>query len=308
MDINKVELSVVVPAFNEEQVIDSSLKKIRSVLDSENIKYEIIVIDDGSTDLTKSKLLEVQKTWENLKLLFFVKNRGHMAAITAGLNESKGNWVLTIDADLQDPAEVIPIMYRKANDENVDVVYGVRKDRTSDTFLKRVTAAIYYKLINKITESEVPAHAADCRLMSRRVVDLVNSLPEKNKIYRLLIPWLGFPSTTVEYSRQSRGAGKSHYKLRHMISLAWNSVTSFSILPLRLAIYTGFVGVIGSVALIIYVITGYLANQTIPGWSSLTILILFFGSIQLIFFGILGEYISKIFIQLQNRPTYNLDR
>lgn len=305
---NVVELSVVVPAFNEEQVIDLSLRKIRKVLDLESINYEVIVVDDGSTDLTQSKLLVAAESWKNLRVLHLIKNRGHMAALTAGLNEAVGEWVITIDADLQDPAEVIPIMYRKAITEKVDVVYGVRKDRNSDGLLKRVSASIYYKLINKITESEVPEHAADCRLMSRRVVDLVNSLPEKNKIYRLLIPWLGFPSTTFEYSRQNRGAGKSHYKLRHMIKLAWDSITSFSVLPLRLAIYTGFIGVLGSVSLIVYVLSGYISNQTIPGWASLTILILFFGSIQLIFFGILGEYISKIFIQLQNRPTYNLDK
>ena len=302
-----VNLSVVVPAYNEEEIINFSLDQLKKVLSAEKFTYEVLVVNDGSSDKTLEKLSHYQKKWKNLKIINFVSNRGHMAAITAGLQEATGNWILTIDADLQDPAEVIPAMFKKAIAEKVDVVYGVRKDRSSDSFLKRFTASIYYKIMRRITESDVPANAADCRLMSRRVVDVLNSLPEVNKVYRLLVPWLGFPSSTYEYARVARTAGETHYSTSDMVKLAWESVTNFSSKPLRLAFNAGLIGITVSIAWLMFVIFGFYTDINIPGWTSLMVIILFLGSLQLLSVGLLGEYIAKIFNQLQNRPIYNLE-
>jgi dolichol-phosphate mannosyltransferase len=304
---NKLDLSVVIPAFNEETILDLSLNALREELDALQISYEVIVVNDGSTDGTLEKLSYWQKSWNNLKILTLVSNRGHMAALTAGLDFAAGDWVCTIDADLQDPVHVITEMYLKAKDLGVDVIYGVRINRDTDSFFKKWTASIYYKIMDSLVGQSVHPHSADCRLMSRRVVNSLKNLSEKQKIYRLLVPWLGFPSSTIEYQRSARIAGSTHYKLRNMVSLAINSVTSFSASPLRFATWSGIAGAVVLFVGSVYVSVGWITGNVSPGWTSMMFTMLLFGSIQLICVGILGEYISKIFTEVQNRPIYYLD-
>jgi glycosyltransferase involved in cell wall biosynthesis len=299
-------LSVVFPVFNESEVIDISFKAFKETLDNFSFAYEVVAVDDGSTDDSFSKLENWADLWPELKVLSFISNKGHMAAITAGLKAASGDWVVTIDVDLQDPPDVIPKMLDLAKSQNVDVVYGIRSDRKSDTWFKRTTAKFYYKLIGRVTGIEVPMHAADCRLMSRRVVNELCKFPEIHKVYRLLVPWLGFPSQNYKYTRNDRAAGKTHYNLKKMVVLAWTSVTSFSAAPLRIAIWIGFVGIFSMLIISGYILVGWLSGDVYPGWTSIMLVVLFLGSLQLLSLGILGEYVSKLYSESQRRPLYIL--
>lgn len=301
-------LTVVIPIYNEVEILDLSLGEFRKVLDSMEVDYEVIGVNDGSTDGTTQKIESWTSNWSELKVIHFVSNRGHMAALTAGLEQSKGQWVATIDVDLQDPPSVIPVMLEMANKENVDVVYGLRGERSSDTWLRKHTANLFYKFLGKLVNVEVPQHGADCRLMSRRVVNSLNSLTEKQKIYRLLVPWLGYPSSEYHYARQTRQAGSTHYSIGQLTRLATNSVTSFSAAPLRLAIWISVVGILSLFVVGIYVSIGWFQGDTPEGWTSTMLLVLLMGSLQLLSLGIIGEYISKIFIEVQSRPTYEIQR
>jgi dolichol-phosphate mannosyltransferase len=300
------KLSVVIPIYNEFEVLDISFNKFRETLDQLPYSYEVIAINDGSTDDSNHKLKTWSSIWPELRILSFMSNKGHMAAITAGLKDANGNWVMTIDADLQDPPEVIPKMVELAITQKVDVIYGIRSDRKSDTWFKRTTAKIYYKLIGRLSGIEVPVHAADCRLMSRRVVEELNRFREIHKVYRLLVPWLGFPSLDFHYPRNERAAGETHYNLRKMVILAWTSITSFSAAPLRVAIWIGFSGIISLAMVSLYVLLGWSSGNVYPGWTSLMLVTVFMGSLQLLSLGILGEYISKLYAQSQERPLYIL--
>jgi glycosyltransferase involved in cell wall biosynthesis len=303
---SKLMLSVVVPIFNEELVIHKSFQEFRKALDTLDHRYEIVAVDDGSSDNTQDLLQQWVHMWPEVKLVTLVANRGHMAAITAGLENSSGDFVLTIDVDLQDPPEIIPKMLDMALTQNLHVVYGVRENRTKDTWFKRTTAHLYYKLLGRVLGIYVPMHAADCRLMSKTVVQVLNSLPEKQRVYRLLVPYLGFSFGEYKYARETRVAGKTHYSLKQMLNLTWVSITSFSTAPLRISTWAGFSGLILLLAGLIYVGFGWLQGNTSPGWASTVSVVLLMGSLQLITLGILGQYIAKIFVQVQDRPIYNL--
>jgi glycosyltransferase involved in cell wall biosynthesis len=302
-----VEISVVIPAFNEADALPLSLPRIDNVLSSTGRKYEILVVDDGSSDSTRSVVSELSKNLRSIRYIRLQKNQGHMAALSAGLNAAQGIWTVTIDADLQDPPEIIPEMIDIAERENVDIVYGIRSDRSSDTIFKRNTANLYYKIIRNLVQADIPMNAADFRLMSRLAVDTVNSLPERNKVFRLLIPWLGFPYKTVYYTRSARVAGASHYSFVKMFKLAWNSVLGFSSAPLRIATWLGITGIFASITISILATTGWVRDQNIPGWTSLVLLLTFFSSLQLLSIGLLGEYVGKIYMQGKNRPEYLLE-
>ena len=227
-----------------------------------------------------------------------------MAAITAGLEFAKGDFVVTIDADLQDPPELIPQMLEMALNGKLDVVYGVRLKRSTDTFFKRSTAKIYYSLIRKLLGQEISEGAADFRLMSRPVVSELLDLSEVNRVYRLLVPWLGYKSGVIEYERESRKAGKTHYSISSMSRLAIDSITSFSAAPLRLATWLGVAGMFVALVLTVFSLAAHLTGNTNDGWTSLLIVQVFFGAIQLLCIGLIGEYISRIFSETQRRPMY----
>jgi glycosyltransferase involved in cell wall biosynthesis len=302
-----VELSVVVPAYNEADAISITLQRLRITLDTLSVDYEVIVVDDGSRDDTLQKCQTAEKTWKQLRVISLLANRGHMVAISAGMDSSQGDFVVTIDADLQDPPELIGDMLDLAKRMNFDVVYAVRNDRSVDSFFKSQTARIYYWVIERMSGVEIQRNAADFRLMSRRVVDIIQALPEQKKVYRLLVPWFGFSSGEVFYKREARVAGETHYKLKDMASLAVNSVTSFSTAPLKLMTWIGVSGAALSMIFAVMSVLAKLTNQTVPGWTSTILVIIFMGSLNLISLGLIGTYVSKMYSQLQNRPQYLVD-
>ncbi len=299
-------LSVVVPVFNEQDVLPLFLERLRPVLEATADPYEIVLVDDGSTDQTPTLMNAIATSWAQVHVLRLRLNAGHQAALTAGLVHASGEWVITIDADLQDPPELISEMLASASADKADVVYAVRADRSRDSIPKRMTAGIYYRMMRSLVGSDIPKHAGDYRLMSRRVVDELNRLPERHRVYRLLVPHLGYPSSIVQYSRTEREAGETKYSTTKMIRLAADSVTSFSAAPLRLATWLGGIGAFLSAVLAVVSIGAWLTGATVPGWTSVMVAVLFMGAIQLLSFGLFGEYLGRIFSELQGRPLYYL--
>jgi dolichol-phosphate mannosyltransferase len=290
--------------FNEAQVLPLFAARLRPVLDGMTTGYEVLAVDDGSSDATAAILYGMRRDWPELRVLRLRRNCGHQVAVTAGLHHARGDWVVSIDADLQDPPEKIPEMLQTAREHGYDVVYGIRADRGTDTYLKRTSAAMYYRLVRRLVGNDVPAHAGDFRLVSRAVVDALKTLPEQQPVYRLLVPWLGFPSGEVTYVRESRAAGATKYPLAKMIKLAWDSVTNFSAAPLRLATKLGVTTMIFCFLAVIGTIVSFALGKTVSGWTSLAIAILFLGAIQLICLGLAGEYLGRIYSAVQQRPTY----
>jgi len=301
---NHPTLSVVIPMYDEEAVLPLLVQRLRPVLDSLGETYEVVAVDDGSRDATASIVTLMRRTWPQLRLIRLRRNCGHQAALTAGLHRALGAYVVSIDADLQDPPEVIGEMLRLAQKDDLAIVYGVRGDRSTDTMFKRGTAGLYYRLMRRIVGTRVPASAGDFRLLRSDAIEALKSLPEQKPVYRLLVPWLGFPSGEVTYVREKRAAGSTKYPLAKMTKLAFDSISGFTTAPLRLAIWLGLAGVLTCLVLTVKTMLAYLSGDVVPGWTSLFLAVMFLGTIQLICLGLLGEYVGRIFQALQHRPTY----
>ncbi|GAA3574419.1 glycosyltransferase family 2 protein [Kribbella ginsengisoli] len=297
-------LSVVVPMYDEEEVLPIFFERMHPLLDGLGISYEVLVVDDGSRDKTAALLTEATAKWPQLRLVRLLRNSGHQAALSAGFRRARGEYLVTIDADLQDPPEVIAELLATARDKDVDVVYGVRSDRSSDSWPKRTTARMYYRLMCRLVGKEIPFDAGDFRLVSRRVVDAVNGLPEDGRVFRLVIPWLGFPSAEVPYVRAVRAAGVTKYNWTKMFRLAFDSVTAFSAAPLRLATWLGLLGGLLSFAMVIGALIIKLSGNSIPGWTSTVLAVGVIGAIQLLCLGLLGEYVARLFQSSQRRPQF----
>lgn len=297
-------LSVVVPLYDEAEVLPLLVERLRPVLESLEVPYEVIAVDDGSTDQTPVLLQRYHREWPQLRVLRLRANAGHQAAISAGLSTARGDWVVTLDADLQDPPEVITEMLLSAAQHGVDVVYGLRTDRRSDSTFKRVSARFFYASMRAAGAKDLPSGAGDYRLMSRATVDAVNALPETHRVLRLVVPSLGFPSTSVGYRRDPRAAGRSKYPLARMVRLSLDSVTGFSLAPLRLATWLGLGGFVASVVLLSYALVAKLIGHTVAGWTSTVVIVAGVGAVQLLCLGLLGEYVGRIYTTLQGRPTY----
>ena len=297
-------LSVVVPIYNEEAVLPIFAERLRPILDALDTSYEVVAVDDGSSDATPVMLQRMLREWPELRVVRLRANAGHQAAISAGIRAAVGDYVVTIDADLQDPPETIATMLQVARDEKVDVVYGVRSDRSSDTVFKRQTANAYYRLMGRAGATDAPRSAGDFRLMSRATVDAVNALPEHHRVLRLVVPALGFPSAVVEYRRDERAAGESKYSLAHMVRLSLDSNTSFSIMPLRMATWFGLLGSVVAIGLLVFAVVAEVAGNTAPGWTSIVMAVAGFGALQLLCLGMLGEYVGRSYLMMQGRPTY----
>ena len=297
-------LSVVTPMFNEREAVDQFVARLRPVLDSLDVTYEVVVVDDGSTDGTTARVLQLREGWPQLRLVKLRRNVGHQLALAAGLRAARGQYTATIDADLQDPPEAIGEMLVTARDQNVDVVYGVRADRSTDSAFKRHTASGYYWVMRKLVGPWVSSQAGDFRLLSRQVVDILVDLPEQRPVYRLIVPSLGFPSAEVRYARAPRVAGETKYPLSKMVRLSIDSLTSFSAAPLRVATWLGVLSFLTCLLLVLAGLGAWALGVTVPGWTSLYIAVLLLGGIQLICLGLLGEYIGRIFAMSQRRPTF----
>jgi glycosyltransferase involved in cell wall biosynthesis len=285
-------------------VLPMFFERMRPFLNGLGTSYELVVVDDGSRDRTAALLLEAAKDWPQLRIVRLLRNSGHQAALSAGFRRARGEFLVTIDADLQDPPEVIAEFLTAVREQDVDVVYGVRSDRSSDTWVKRTTARMYYRLMCRLVGEEIPFDAGDFRLVSRRVVDAVNALPEDGRVFRLVIPWLGFPSAEVRYVRAERVAGTTKYNLSKMLRLAFDSVTAFSAAPLRLATWLGLLGGLLCCAVVIGALVVKLAGQSIPGWTSTVLAVGVIGAIQLLCLGLLGEYVARLFQSSQRRPQF----
>jgi polyisoprenyl-phosphate glycosyltransferase len=297
-------LSVVVPVFNEEDVLPLFAERLRPVLDGLGVSYEVLTVDDGSRDATPAVLELMRRTWPELRVVRLRRNAGHQNALTAGLHRARGRYVVSIDVDLQDPPEVIAEMLAVAEREGLDVVHGVRADRRTDSRFKRWTAGLYYRLIRRVVGAAVPHNAGDFRLLSRTAVDALTELPEQLPVYRLLVPWLGLPSGEVAYTRAVRAAGRSKYPLAKMVRLALDSITGFSAAPLRVATWLGCAGVALCVVLGGAVLAAYLWGNVVPGWTSMFVALVFLGALQLLCLGLLGEYVARVFTAVQGRPAY----
>lgn len=301
---NRITCSVVVPVYNEELVISETYKRLKGVMDYTKEGYEIIFVNDGSIDTTRYKIENICKKDENIILLNFSRNFGHQAAITAGMEASSGEAVVVIDADLQDPPEVIIKMIEKWR-EGYEVVYGKRIKRDGESRFKKFSSAAYYRLLRSMTSTDIPVDTGDFRLIDRKVCDTLIALPEKNRYVRGLVSWVGFKQTYVEFSRQGRFAGETKYPLKKMFKLAIDGITSFSYKPLVLAGYFG----VFTVALGIIMFIASIIKSIINGIYLLNLEL--FLSINLIMFGlifcsigIMGQYIGRIFDESKNRPLY----
>jgi len=299
-----VALSVVIPMYNEEAVLPLLAERLRPVLDALDGPYEVVAVDDGSTDATSALLIGLRRVWPQLRVIRLRRNSGHQAALTAGLFRARGAYVVSIDADLQDPPEKIPDMLALARAEDLDIVYGVREDRTSDSPFKRWTAGAYYRLMRRLVGKDITAHAGDFRLLSRATVEALRQVPDRSQVLRLLVPWIGFPSGSVTYVRDERAAGRTKYSVPKMVMLAVDSITSFSAAPLRLATLLGLLGVALCGVLLVVAVVAYFVSDTVSGWASLYVAVLFVGAVQLLCLGMLGEYVGRIYTAVQGRPTF----
>jgi dolichol-phosphate mannosyltransferase len=297
-------LSVVIPMYNEEAVLPLLAERLRPALDAIGDPYEVVAVDDGSRDDTAGLVHMMRAAWPQLRLIRLRRNSGHQAALTAGLHRARGAYVVSIDADLQDPPEAIERMLRLAQEQDLDIVYGVRSDRRTDSAFKRFTAGVYYRLMRRIVGKKVPSGAGDFRLLSRTMVEALRDLPERTPVYRLLVPWLGFPSGEVAYVREKRAAGTSKYPLAKMIKLTADSIIGFTAAPLRAATWLGGIGALVCGVLTVKTLAAYFMGETIQGWTSLFLAVLFLGTLQLICLGLLGEYVGRIFQATQDRPAY----
>jgi len=290
--------------FNEAEVLPLLVERLRPVLDGLGETYEVVAVDDGSVDGTAVQLLGLRRMWPQLRVIRLRRNSGHQAALTAGLFRASGEYVVSLDADLQDPPEKIAEMLSLARSQGLDIVYGVRSDRRSDSIGKRRTAGLYYWIMARLAGVKVSPNAGDYRLLSRATVDALKQLPEHQPVYRLLVPWLGFPSGEVSYVRAKRAAGRTKYPFRKMMALATDSVTNFSAAPLRVATWLGLVSFLLCLLMIAYVAVSYALGDTVQGWPSTIAIVLFLGAAQLLGIGLLGEYLGRLYTAVQGRPSY----
>lgn len=300
-----VDYSVVVPLYNEEEVLPETYRRLKAVMDSVGGTYEVVMINDGSRDKTAAMAKEICSGDRNFKLLNFSRNFGHQTAITAGMDHAGGKAVIVIDADLQDPPEIILEMIAKWK-LGFEVVYGKRVSRKGETWFKKLTARTFYRILNKLTDVRIPTDVGDFRLIDSKVKDALLKVPEHNRYVRGLISWLGFRQTEVEFVREARFAGETKYPLRKMIKLAVDGITSFSYKPLKFSIGTGIFLSVSSLVFALVVIILRLNNivKMEPGWASLMVVCLFFFGFVLIMLGIIGEYIGRIFEEVKGRPLY----
>ena len=300
----KILCSVVIPVFNEELVVQETYKRMKLVMDSLNKPYELIFVNDGSRDKTAMMVGKICDTDSNVKLIDFSRNFGHQLAITAGMDYAIGDSIVVIDADLQDPPEVIPEMIQKWS-EGYDVVFGKRLKRKGETLFKKITAKFFYRFLKTMTDVDIPVDAGDFRLIDRKVCDALKAVNEKSRYIRGIISWLGFKQTGVEYVRDKRFAGETKYPLKKMIKFALDAITSFSYKPLKLASYFGtFISFLSFIYLLFVLYLRLFTDNTIEGWASTLAVSLFFNGIVLIILGIIGEYIGRIYEEVKGRPLY----
>jgi glycosyltransferase involved in cell wall biosynthesis len=299
-----MEISVIIPIFNEELNIQSLYDRLKKVLIEITPSHELIFVNDGSKDKSIVLIKELAKKDSAVKYIDFSRNFGHQIAVTAGLDNSSGDAVVIIDADLQDPPELISEMYQKMK-EGYEVVYAKRRSRQGENFLKKFTAKMFYRTLGSLTSISIPVDTGDFRIMDKRIVEVLKQMPEQQKFLRGQISWIGFNQTYVEYDRQERQGGETGYTYKKMFRLALDGITSFSNAPLKFATISGFI--VSGIAFFIMLYALYsrfITKDYVPGWTSQILSVMFIGGIQLVSVGIIGEYISRISTNIRNRPLY----
>lgn len=302
--MSKKSLALLVPMYNEEESIPLFFPAIQSVMATINVDYQIICVDDGSSDQTLSLLRAEASFDERVKVIALSRNFGKEAAMTAALDYADCDAVIPIDADLQDPPELIAEMIEKWR-EGFDVIYAKRTCRETDTAIKRNSSGSFYKLFNKLSQIKIPENVGDYRLMDRRVVEALKTLPERDRFMKGLFCWPGFQSFTLEFSRQERAAGNTKYNYWSLWNFALSGITSFSSLPIRLGVYVGFTVSLSAFLFGLWIILKTLITGIdTPGYASIMVIVLFLGGVQLFFMGLLGEYIGRIYMEVKGRPIY----
>ncbi|PFY33493.1 glycosyltransferase [Bacillus toyonensis] len=297
-------ISVVVPMYFEEEVAQECYNRLKSVMLQNNINYEFVFVNDGSTDRTMDILSEIAANDYRTKIVNFARNFGHQVAVTAGIAAAKGDAIVIIDADLQDPPEVIPELIAKW-EEGYEVVYAKRKQRKGETWFKLLTAKYFYKFLNYMSDIDIPKDTGDFRIIDRKVADVFNQMTERNRFIRGMMSWVGFRQTYVEYERDERFAGETKYPLKKMIKFASDGIIAFSTKPLRIVMSLGLLSVLISIIVLLYTITvKIIGDGTQTGWASIMVAITFFSGIQLLGLGIVGQYIARIYDESKNRPIY----
>lgn len=304
MEGHKVIYSVAAPVFNEIDSIDEFYQRTLQVMQGLGESWELIFIDDGSTDGSTAKILQMAQDDSKVVPVIFARNFGHQIAITAGLDYSKGEAVIILDADLQDPPEAIPDLIARWK-EGYEVVFAVRSGREGESWFKKLTAALFYRIISRITDVEIPLDAGDFRLLDRQVVNTLNQMRERHRFPRGMTAWVGFRQIGVPYKRAARFAGETKYPFRKMFKLALDAVTGFSYFPLQLATYLGFLSAgISAIAIPVVIVMRLAGNEAFFGQATTLIAVLFLGGIQLISLGILGEYLGRLYDEAKSRPLY----
>lgn len=299
-----LKYSIIVPMFNEEEVIEETYRRLSEVMDRTGEGYELVFVNDGSRDRTVEIVERICGEDSHVRLVNFSRNFGHQIAITAGMDYSRGQAVVVIDADLQDPPEVILKMIEMWK-KGYDVVYGKRLKRKGETVFKKITALFFYRLLRSMTNVDIPVDTGDFRLIDRKVAEVLRGLKEKNRFVRGLVSWVGFRQTSVEYVREERWAGETKYPLKKMIRFAMDAITSFSHKPLRMATYLGFgLSGLSFIYLVIVLFQAMFTETTIQGWASTVGINLFFNGIMLILLGVIGEYVGRIYDESKDRPLY----
>jgi glycosyltransferase involved in cell wall biosynthesis len=309
MSKSSPRLSIVAPCYNEQDGIEEFYRRTSAAAkEVVGEDYELIFVNDGSRDATWAVMRKLVALDPRLVLINLARRHGHQLALTAGLEMCRGDRVLTIDSDLQDPPELLAEMWRVMDNMQVDVAYGLRGERLGETRFKRSTAALFYWLLRQIGDADIPSNAGDFRLMTRRVVDVLKTMPEQHRFIRGMIGWIGFRQVALRYDRDPRFAGSSQYPLSRMMILALDALTGFSTAPLRIASYAGFlIGGLG-LLMLVYTLGSWATGRVVDGWTSLTTIVLILGSLQLILVGLLGEYVGRMYIELKRRPLFTIDR
>lgn len=300
-----VDLSIVIPCYNEEACLDTLYQRVKSVADQvAPDRHEIIFINDGSKDRSWPIMQRLAAADPALVVINLSRNHGHQLALTAGLDLCGGDRILIIDADLQDPPELLPQMMEQMDADNADVVYGVRRRRDGETWFKKTTASAFYRLLSKLSDVDIPLDTGDFRLMSRRALDALLSLPEQARFIRGMVAWVGFNQQPFYYDRAERHDGETHYPIAKMVRLALDAITGFSTAPLRIASHVGMALVGVAVLMLGYTLWGWATGQAIAGWTSLMIIVITLGAIQMFVLGMIGEYLGRLYMQSKNRPLY----
>jgi len=301
-----LRLTIIVPCYNEEEVIGATHSRLLKVIDGVSWDGEILYVNDGSADGTASMLREFSSRDSRVSLISFSRNFGQQAAVSAGIHRCQGDYAAIIDADLQDPPELIPEMLALCLKEEANIVYGRRRSRKGESRFKRWTASLYYRLLNRLSSYPIPLDTGDFRLIDRKVIEAFRSLPEKRKYVRGLFAWMGFKQIEFLYDRDARAAGETKYSLVKLMHLGIVGLIANSRRPLSVALSVGLITVIAALILTIYVLTAYFAKQitVVPGWASVALIIVFFSGVQLLVIGVLGLYLGNLFDEVKGRPEY----